>query len=411
MRTVALILPSQTYRADAWLAAARTLRASVVVASEGPQAMAASMGDAYVRIDFRRPGWSAERIAAAAAAQPLDAVIAADDAGVVIAAEAGRRLGLPHNDPAAVAATRDKAEMRRRCAAAGVPQPRFAVTGPADDVAAVASAVGYPVVVKPVSLSASRGVIRADDAGAAVAAASRIRTLLAECGEDAGGPLLVEEYVPGAEFAVEGLLSGGELVVLAVFDKPDPMEGPFFEETLLVSPARVDAAGREALAATAAAAARALGLAEGPVHAELRLGPDGVVVLEIAARSIGGRCGEALRFGMLGETLETVLLRHALGFPPASPQPHDAASGVLMLPIPEAGTLVAVGGQEAAQAVPGIVAFHLTIPVGRPVVPLPEGDRYLGFLFAKGPTADAVEEALRQAYAELDVVIEQAPSD
>ncbi len=406
MPTVALILPTATYRAAAFLAAAETLRADVVVASEGAQALADEMGGRFVRIDLRRPEWSADRIVELANRQPLAAVVAADDAGVEIAAAAAARLGLRHSDPAAVAATRNKAEMRRRLAAAGVPQPRFAVARPGDDPALAGDALGFPVVLKPLSLSASRGVIRADDGDEARAAAVRIRSLLRACGEDPDEPLLVEEFVGGPEFAVEAVLADGHLEVLAIFDKPEPMDGPYFEETLLVAPARVDAKLEADLVAVAAAAAAGLGLREGPAHIELRAGARGVILLEVAARSIGGLCGRALRFGLLGESLETVLLRHALGFPPSGPGALPTAIGVMMLPVPAAGRLVEIRGRERALAVPGIADLEMTIAPGGSVVPLPEGDRYLGFLFGRGASPDEVEAALRRAHALLEIVID-----
>jgi hypothetical protein len=229
------------------------------------------------------------------------------------------------------------------------------------------------------------------------------------------GPLLVEEYVPGAEVAVEGLLSGGDLEVLAVFDKPDPLVGPYFEETIYVTPSRLPPDRLARVHALTADAVTALGLTEGPVHAELRLGEpapgggeDGARVLEVAARTIGGLCARTLRFGA-GIALEELVLRHALGLPTDGLTREPAASGVMMLPIPRAGVLVGVRGQDAARAVPGVVGLEITINPGRPVRPLPEGDRYLGFVFARGATPAEVEDSLRRAHATLDVVIDDAP--
>jgi biotin carboxylase len=254
-------------------------------------------------------------------------------------------------------------------------------------------------VVKPVSRSASQGVIRVDDATQAEAAAVRIRAMTANCPE----PLLVERFVPGDEVAVEGLLTGGRLEVLAVFDKPDPLDGPFFEETIYVTPSRQPPAILSEIETAAAGAAEALGLCEGPVHAELRVGPDaGVTILELAARSIGGLCARALRFGA-GVSLEEVIIRHALGIGLDGLTRESQASGVMMLPIRSAGVLDHVFGQERALAIEGVVGLEISIPPGRPVVPLPEGDRYLGFIFARGPTPHAVEAALRHAEACLDV--------
>jgi biotin carboxylase len=263
-------------------------------------------------------------------------------------------------------------------------------------------------VIKPLSLSGSRGVIRADDPDGARAAAERVRGILAAAGEPADVPLLLEGYLPGAEVAVEGLLRSGRLEVLAIFDKPDPLEGPYFEETLYITPSRLPAAVLAEVARITGQAARALGLREGPLHAELRVDGESVRVLELAARSIGGLCSRALRFGV-GVSLEQLILRHALGLGVGDLGRESMAAGVMMLPIPRAGTLVAVEGQEQARAVPGIGGLEITIARGRPLVPLPEGDRYLGFLFASAPTPEAVERSLRAAHALLRVRIESSP--
>jgi biotin carboxylase len=271
-------------------------------------------------------------------------------------------------------------------------------------VAQLAVEVGLPCVVKAVSLSASRGVIRADDPPAADAAAERVRAILADAGEDPHGPLLVERYVPGVEVAVEGLLRGGALEVLAVFDKPDPLEGPYFEETIYVTPSRLPAETLEAVTHLTAEAAAALGLVEGPIHAELRIDGNGVWMLELGARSIGGLCSRSLRFGM-GVSLEELILRHALGLPLDDLAREAAASGVMMLPIPKAGVLKEVRGQAEARAVPGVTGLEISIAPGKAVRALPEADRYLGFLFARGETPEQVERTLRTAHGQLEVVI------
>lgn len=408
MARVLLVLPTTTYRAADFTAAAARLGAEVVVASEHRQALAGSMGSRALRVDLRRPEAAAAAIVEHARSHPIDAVVAVDDQGVQVAALAGEALGVAHNPPAAVALTRDKAALRRAWDGAGVPQPAFRRVTADDDAGARAEEVGFPCVVKPVSLSASRGVLRADDRAAAEVAARRARALA--CADRVDDTLLVERYVAGAELAVEGLVRDGRLDVLAVFDKPEPMEGPTFEETLLVTPSRLPAPVEAHLRDTVAGAVAAIGLREGPVHAEARVGPDGAVaMLEVAARTIGGLCARTLRFG-LGLSLEDVVLRHALGLPVDALVRADDAAGVYMLPVPAAGRLVGVSGQEAARAVPGVVGLELTINPGRHVRPLPEGDRYLGFLFARGGSPAQVEETLRAAVAELDVVVEPDPA-
>jgi biotin carboxylase len=297
--------------------------------------------------------------------------------------------------------------MRAALREAGVPVPDFRLHRLDEDPEAAAAAAPYPCVLKPLIFSASRGVIRADDRAGFVAAWRRIARLLHETRaerrareEDGAGALLVEAFVPGAEVALEGLLRGGALEILAIFDKPDPLDGPFFEETIYVTPSRHPAAVLAAVERVTRDGARALGLAEGPLHAELRLSPAGPVVLEIAARSIGGLCSRTLRFGA-GLTLEEVLVAHAMGLPLEALRREARASGVMMLPIPRRGILHAVGGVDEARRVPGVEDVVVTVPEGREVVPLPEGDSYLGFLFAKGETPQAVEAALREAHGKL----------
>lgn len=395
MARVLLLLPTATYRAPDFIDAARALGAEIVVASEEPPVLAETMGDRAVVVPLDDPGAAAAAIEALDERTPIDAVVAVDDQGVEIAAAAGEQLGFPHNPPDAAARTRDKVAMRDTLAAAEVRQPRFAVFEDPDAV----PDVGYPCVIKPVGLSGSRGVIRADDPTAARAAAARALDIAGN------GPLLVEEYVPGDEVAVEGLLRAGRLAVLAIFDKPDPLEGPYFEETIYVTPSRLPASALAEVERVTADATAALGLEEGAIHAELRTDGDRAWVIEVAARSIGGLCARTLRFGA-GISLEEVILRHALGLDLSELGRTDAAAGVMMLPIPRAGTLVGVHGEGAARAVPGIVGVEVTIPRGREMQPLPEGDRYLGFMFARGDSPAEVEAALRTAHAALEIEID-----
>jgi biotin carboxylase len=290
-----------------------------------------------------------------------------------------------------------------------VAQPAFRIVPPgASEDSLRRAATGFPCVVKAVSLGASQGILRADGPGAVVTAARRIRRILATAGRPADEPLLVEEYVPGPELSIDGLLTGGDLAVTALFDKPCAPGGPTFEETVLTTPSRLPGPVQAAAIATAGRAARALGLTHGPIHAELRIGQrDGQpwpVMLELAARSIGGLCSRALRFAD-GRSLEELVLANALGRP--VPRPRTARpAGVLMIPVPRRGILRAVEGRSDATATPGITGMTITIPAGQRVQPLPEGDRYLGFIFAEGDSCDEVEKSLGTARAKLRIVIE-----
>jgi biotin carboxylase len=397
---VLLLVPACTYRAADFLAAAGRMGLDLVVGSDGALPLG---GGPVIGVRSGDPDASAALIAARCG--PVDAVVAADTPMLPLAAAVAERMGLPHNPPEAVLNATDKARQRRRWAAAGVPQPRFEIVpaaAPDDAVRAAAAAVGFPCVVKAVSLSASQGVLRADDPAGAVAAARRIRHVLAPRDE----PLLVEAYLPGPELSIDGLLSRGGLTVTAVFDKPHTSDGPTFEETLLVSPSRLAPPALAAATRTAGRAACALGLTTGPVHAELRLGDRGgrPAMLELAARCIGGLCSRVLRFPG-GRTMEELVLANALGQPVPDSGPGRPC-GVYMLPVPRPGVLRAVEGRAAAAAVPGVTGLTITIPVGQRVLPLPDGDRYLGFIFAEGGDQRAVETALTAARDRLRVVID-----
>jgi biotin carboxylase len=405
---VLLLVPARTYRATDFLLAAARMGLDLVIGSDGALPLG---GRPVIPVNPADPEHSASLITARCG--PVAAVVAADTPMLELAAAVSARLGLPHNPAEAVQNASDKARQRQRWAAAGIPQPRFEITpaaATADTVRRAAETVGFPCVVKAISLSASQGVLRADNATAAVTAATRIRQVLAAASRPDREPLLVEEYLPGPEISIDGLVTGEGLTVTAVFDKPATPDGPTFEETLLVTPSRLPGPVLASAVATAGQAARALGLTRGPVHAELRIDDRGTqprpAMLELAARSIGGLCSRALRFPG-GQALEELILASALGQPvPAASHAPDQASGVYMLPVPRAGVLRAVEGRDKAAAVPGITGLTITIPVGQQVRPLPDGDRYLGFIFAAAATRHEVEQALTTARDHLHAAIQ-----
>jgi biotin carboxylase len=399
MPTAIVILPSHTYRATDFVTAADSLGMDLIVASEEPPPF--DMGDRYLHIDCSDPESAAESIAALGETNPIDGVVAADDEGVMIAALASSLLGLTGNEPHAAATTRDKLAMRARLAAAEVDQPHFTGLHPDTPYEKAVAAVGLPMVLKPLDRSASQGVIRVDRPEGVAPAADRIRAIV---GADA--VLLAESFVPGIEIAIEGLVSEGELTVLAVFDKPDTSAGPFFPETLFVTPSRLPADSLAEAERVAGAAIRALGLGWGPVHIELRLHEGRARVIEVAARSIGGLCSRSLNFGLMGTTLESLILRNAMGQTRTRLQREPMASGVLMIPTPESGVLARVAGEDEVRRIDGITGMDLTIKPGGRIVAPPEGDRYLGFVYARGKTPDQVESALRKAMAKLEVQLE-----
>ncbi len=412
MPRLLLLMTTTTYRASAFIAAARRLQVTVVVGSDQPQALEALTPGSTLTLDFLQPETAVRTIAAFAAAHSLDAVVGVDDETTLTAAMAAEALGMSHNAVASVAAARNKHRMRELLAQADVLSPPFACFSIDEDPAEIVRQITFPCVVKPLFLSASRGVIRADDAVQFMTAFQRLVAMLrtpelAVRGGALARQLLVEVFIAGQEVALEGLLTRGQLKVLALFDKPDPLDGPFFEETFYVTPSRLPGSIQEAITASTARTVQALGLREGPVHVELRVNAQGPWMIEIAARSIGGLCSRTLRFDA-GLSLEEVILRHALGHDVASCTRDPLAAGVMMLPIPHRGILRHIQGREEARRVPGIEDLSLTIPLGQEVLPLPEGDRYLGFLFARAATPEDVETALHTAHARLTFVITPA---
>ncbi|MFI5312560.1 MAG: ATP-grasp domain-containing protein [Candidatus Dormibacteria bacterium] len=414
MPRVMLVLPTATYRASAFLRAVDALGVDCVIASDEVPTLAPLMTGRVLALDLGLPDEAAAKALAFAQRWPIDAVVGVDETAVVSAAHIAAALGLVHNHVAAVAATRDKRRLRALLAAAGVPQPPWLeVRGDAAGSAAATAArvVGLPAVVKPVDLAASRGVIRADSVAELAAAIGRVDALLRRpqlCGPRGDPPLLVEGFAAGAEIVIEGLLDRGALTVIAVLDKPDPLDGPFFTETLYVTPSRHDPQEVAQAVAVTARAIDAIGLTEGPIHAELRLAAGGPVLIEVAARSIGGRCSSALRLrdGDSELSLEELILRHACAMPLVRPQLVPGGAGVLMLPVPASGVLRSVAGTGEAAALPGVTSVELTIPVGQEVEALPEGDRYLGFVVAHTRDAAAAEAVLRRAWALLKTEIE-----
>lgn len=399
-KRVLLLMSPATYRAGAFLSAAKKLNLEVAVGIDLPETLS-EYWHVPLGVDFADPEASVRTIVEFAQQHPIHAILSVDDAASELAALASAALGLAHNSPQAAEAARDKLLMRRLMSAGGAPCPIFRPFLLSDDPTWIATQVTYPCVVKPLRLSGSRGVIRANDTAEFVTAFNRLkRLLLSEGNVETETSILVEDFIPGFEVALEGILTHGQLKVLTLFDKPDPLDGPFFEETIYVTPSRLPAGVQQPIAHAVAVAAASLGLQEGPVHAELRVNEQGPWMLEIAGRSIGGLCSTILEFGS-GICLEELILRHAIGEEITSIQRDEHAAGVMMIPIPSTGMLKAVHGVEEAQQVPLITGVEITAKLNHPLVPLPEGASYLGFIFARGNTPAEVEEAIRQAHRRL----------
>ena len=399
-----LIAPPNSYRTVAYLESARKQGVGVLVASEGKFSLVGEIASG-LHVDLSAPD-ALDILLEASRVRPFNGVVATDDSTVELGSCIAQALGLPHNEPQAARVSRYKDLSRQALADAGVPVPGFHVISLSADIADQCAGIRFPCVAKPLSLSGSRGVIRADNLEQLQSACVRIHDIITREGiSDAWirSHVLVEDYVSGPEVALEGLLYQGELEVLAIFDKPDPLEGPFFEETHYVTPSRHDPTLQQQIIQAVKAACAGMGLHEGAVHAEVRLAETGCVIIEVASRTIGGECARLLAFGA-GHSLEDLVIAHAVGRPLAI-ESATGAAGVLMIPIRESGILRRIEGITAARAVPGIDDILISIRDGYELVPLPEGSSYLGFMFANAPTPERVEEALRTAHSKLKIAV------
>lgn len=402
MPRILLVAATTGYQTRMFADAARRLGFDLVLATDRCHVLEDPWGDRAVPVRFEDPNGARDVLAANG---PYDAILAVADRPTLIAALTAEALGLPHNSRAAVTACRDKYLARQRFQAAGLPVPEFFRVHLGADAAETAGRATFPCVLKPLGLSASRGVIRANDVEEFIAAFVRIRAILDGVDvqilrEEENRYIQVESFIEGREFALEGLLTNGELKVLAIFDKPDPLDGPFFEETLYVTPSRESIETQQMMIEAIRKAVRALGLTHGPIHAEMRVNQSGVWVLEVAARPIGGLCARALRFDN-GLPLEELILRHAVGEDVSRARLSGPASGVMMIPIYRGGIYQGVTGVEEASAISDVEQIVITAKEGQKILPLPEGSSYLGFIFARGESPEGVEQALRRAYASL----------
>ncbi|HSH03184.1 MAG TPA: ATP-grasp domain-containing protein [Anaerolineae bacterium] len=414
-QTILLLTTPQSYRTPAFQAAANTLGLHLLTIVDLPDALATEWQLKHA-LNFSHPD-AATHLTTLAQQNNARAIIAVDDSGGQLAATASANLGLPHNNPNAALAARDKHLMRQQLSTGGALCPHFQLAHTGDDFTTLATQIDYPCVVKPTRLSGSRGVIRANSPAEFITAAGRLTRILTDLRGPGSHPFLIEEYIPGVEVALEGLMDNGRCHILALFDKPDPLDGPFFEETIYVTPSRLPPASQAEIATQTALAAQALGLRHGPIHAELRLNNNGAYIVEIAGRSIGGLCSRILNFTLESATQETddpqnatasleeLILRQLVQASlPLNREPQ--ARGVMMIPIPQAGLLRHVNGLDDARAIPGIDDIEITAKENYPLVPLPEGDSYLGFIFAHGDTPTTVENTLRAAANQLHYTID-----
>jgi biotin carboxylase len=403
MPRLLLLLPAAAYANQDFIAAANRLNIELVACADYCRKLAPGWGlPPLMSVPFDQPDVALPRVLHAMR-HPVDAVLAVDDHGVALAAQLRAALKLPGNPPQAVATLADKLRFRQLQQAVGLPHPAFVAVQDGD--AEAVAGLGFPLVVKARRLNASRGVIRVDDDAQLARAMKQVQRIRASVQRDADAlGLLVESFIPGVEVALEGVLEQGVLRVLAVFDKPDPLDGPYFEETCFVTPSRLSRATQHELADQVQCACAGAGIGDGVIHAEARINKNGLWLIEIAPRGIGGLCGRVLA-ATLGMTSAEIVLRHAVDLP-LTIQPDEGAAGVMMVPIPASGIFHGVDGLVAGRALPHVTGIEITAHPGQLVAPPPEGGGYLGFIFSRAATPEEAEAALRASHAALAIRIQ-----
>ena len=405
MKRILLLFTTTGYNAQDFVKAAQKLNIEVIPGTDRCDVLDDPWKDGALPLRFTRPSEAAQKVLAYARHHPIDAIISIGDSTTIAGALATKILGLRGNSPKSVKSCHSKLLSREILKKAGVPVPSFRSILLSQDAEKLSKSIKFPCVLKPLSLSTSQGVIRANDCNSFVQAFYRIQKLLQLPQIQKYQPfdlnqILVEDYLDGQEFALEALLNNGKLKMLALFDKPDPLQGPFFEETIYITPSRLPTKLQQKLLSCCQKASRALGLTDGPIHAELRLNRQGPWILEIAPRTIGGLCSRVLRFG-IGMSLEEIHIRHKLKMPIPSLKLKEQSAGVMMLPIKKKGILHRVSGIKQALSIQGIIDVIVTAKNGQLLIPPPEGASYLGFLFARGSSSEKVEKTLRAAHQQL----------
>ena len=399
---VILVAPSGSYRIAAYSSAAQALGMPIIVVSNSEHSLVPDIANG-ITVNFEQPEAALETILAAVENKSVACVLATDDSCVELCSRLARCLNLPHNKTDATLLTQRKDLGRAALARAGCNIPLFQLVS-LDTIDASQLTVPYPVVVKPLSLSASRGVIRVNNEAEFISACRRIDAILESAGANGfkRRHLLVESYIEGQEYAVEGFMIDGEFRLLTIFDKPEPLSGPYFEETYYLTPSRLSTELQQHLVDEIKKCCRAYGLEQGPVHAEARLSPSGPVLLELAARTIGGQCGQLIEFS-LQQKLEELVIQGMCGITPETGDRVESA-GVMMIPITEAGILKRVEGLTEAIQTEFVKDIEIHISPGYELVPLPEGASYLGFIFAQAPDFEQTYAALKRAYGKLRFV-------
>lgn len=397
-----LIAPAKSYRISPYLKAALALNLKTLIVSNSRYSLVSEIAQG-VTVDFNNQKQAEGIIFESIRGLDIKCVLATDDSCVSLSNQIAKKLNLAHNQSSATLLTQRKDLARKAAQIFGCNTPNYQVLE-LQHFKQYSSLVNYPVVVKPLSLSASKGVIRANNEHQFAAACKTIEVILDRSNVFGyeRNHILVEGYLDGPEFAIDGILINGSFHLLAIFDKPEPLIGPYFEETYYLTPSQLAHVEQLALIEEVSRCCEAYGLTQGPIHAEARITENGIFLIELAARTIGGQCGQLIEFS-LQQKLEEIVIQGLCGEKPNLPKSRLCA-GVLMIPVKKSGILKRVEGLTAAMQINFVVDIEIHIQVGYALIPLPEGSSYLGFIFAQAPTFEETFDALKKAHQMLNFV-------
>ena len=397
-----LVSHHNSYRIAPYIKAALNLGLEVTIASQGKHSLVTEVANG-LHIDFDDVNAAHKEILKENQKRPFTGILGSDDQTVELAAYAAKTLKLPHNPPRAALYSHRKDLARAQLSLTGCPVPIHCLLDLNLPVKNQMAGLPWPCVIKPLNMSASRGVIRTNNKDEFITACERLRPIIADSQEEfEQRHLLIEDYIDGIEIAYEGFLQNGELETITIFDKPDPLTGPYFAETIYVTPTALSDELQLSIKKVIQKACLAYGLRSGAIHAECRIDSENRIwILEVASRTIGGDCARVLDNENF--SIEELAILLAIG-QPVTPYIAEQARGVMMIPIRQKGLLKRVEGLLQASKIKHIDKIDIIIGEGHELIPLPEGNQYLGYIFASAESTEQVTAAIREAYALLKFV-------
>lgn len=391
-----LISHHNSYRIASYIKAAKNLSLDVTIASQGKHSLVTEVADG-LHVNFDDTESALKEIIKENNKKPFAGILGSDDQTVELAAQAAKVLHLPHNPPEAAQYSHRKDLARAKLTLADRNVPFHCLLNLTKPIKNQIIDLPLPCVVKPLNMSASRGVIRVDNTEQLKVACERLRPILADSPNIFEQThILIEAYIDGIEIAYEGYLQNKKLNTITIFDKPDQLTGPYFAETIYVTPSSLDNDLQLAIKMEIEKSCKAYGLVTGSIHAECRIDKNNKVwILEIASRTIGGDCARILDNN--NYSLEEMAILLSIG-KNITIKKSKKARAVMMIPIKQKGLLKRVEGLSLANKVKHIDSIDIIINQGHELIPLPEGNQYLGYIFSSADTSEKATEAIRMAY-------------